>query len=174
MAWITKNSSAPIADKREEPYLSQETKDHFERDIIPRYPTRQAATIPLLHAIQHDHNWLPVQAMEEAAEFLGIPASAVMDTATFYEEFFLQPRGKYTVWVCQSISCEIMGNTKLVDKLSEVLGIAPGETTEDGKFTLMNVECIGACGGAPVALVNEKLHENLTVDNVQQILSGLD
>lgn len=174
MAWITKNSSAPVADRREAPYLSQETKDHFEREIIPRYPTRQAATIPLLHAIQHEHNWLPVRAMQEAAEFLGIPASAVMDTATFYEEFFLHPRGRYTIWVCQSISCEIMGHNKLLDKLTDVLGIVPGQTTEDGKFTLMHVECIGSCGGAPVALVNEKLHQNLTADNVEQILAGLE
>ena len=174
MAWITKNSGTLEIERRSEPYVSDAMKAHFEAEIIPRYPTRQASTIPLLHAIQEEHNWLPLQAMEEAAEFLGIPASAVMDTATFYEEFFLEPRGKYTIWVCQSISCEIMGNTKLVDKLSEVLGISPGETTDDAEFTLMNVECIGACGGAPCALVNYKLHENLTVDNVEDIIKGLD
>lgn len=174
MAWITKNSGQMQIDRREQPYLTDQMKQHFEDQIIPRYPTRQAATIPLLHELQEAYNWLPYQAMEEAAAFLGLPASAVLDTATFYEEFFLQPRGKYTIWVCQSISCEIMGNQKLVAKLSDTLGIAPGETTDDGKFTLMNVECIGACGGAPCALVNYKLHENLTVDNVEQIIAGLD
>lgn len=174
MAWITKNSGSMQIDRREEPYLTDAMKQHFEDQIIPRYPTRQAATIPLLHELQEAYNWLPYQAMEEAAAFLGLPASAVLDTATFYEEFFLQPRGKYTIWICQSISCEIMGNQKLVAKLSDTLGIAPGETTDDGKFTLMNVECIGACGGAPCALVNFKLHENLTVDNVEQIIAGLE
>jgi len=174
MAWITKNFGSMKIERRAEPYLTAEIKKDFEQRMIPRYPSRQAATIPLLHAIQDLHNWLPYQAIEEAAEFLGLPASVVLDTATFYEEFFLQPRGKYTLWVCQSVACEIMGNQQLVEKLSDKLGIAPGETTDDGKFTLMNVECIGACGGAPCALVNHKLHENLTADNVETILDGLD
>ncbi len=174
MAWITKNSATLKIDRREKPYLSDAIKKDFQERMFPRYPNKQAATIPLLHAIQDEHNYLPYQAIEEAAEFLGLPASVVLDTATFYEEFFLQPRGKYTVWVCQSVACEIMGNQKLVEKLSDKLGIAPGETTDDGKITLLNVECIGACGGAPCALVNHKLHENLNADNVEQILEGLD
>lgn len=174
MAWITKNSATQQIERRDEPYLTPAIKADFEKRMFPRYPDKQAATIPLLHAIQDLHNWLPYQAIEEAADFLGLPASTVLDTATFYEEFFLEPRGKYTIWVCQSVSCEIMGNQKLVEKLSEVLAISPNETTEDGRFTLMNVECIGACGGAPCALVNHKLHENLTVDNVEKILDGLD
>jgi len=174
MAWITKNSGTMKIDRRDEPYLSAAIKADFETRVLPRYPTKQAATIPLLHAIQDVHNWLPYQAIEEAADFLGLPPSVVLDTATFYEEFFLQPRGKYTIWVCQSVACEIMGHNKLVDKLTTKLGIAPGETTDDGKYTLMNVECIGACGGAPCALVNHKLHENLTADNVEHILAGLD
>lgn len=174
MAWITKNSATMKIERRDEPYLSAAIKKDFTDRVLPRYPNKQAATIPLLHAIQDQHNWLPYQAIEEAAEFLGLPASAVLDTATFYEEFFLQPRGKYTIWVCQSVACEIMGHQKLIDKLSEKLGISPGETTDDGRYTLMHVECIGACGGAPCALVNHKLHENLTADNVEQILAGLD
>jgi len=174
MAWITKNSGTAQIERRAEPYVNDAMKAHFEAEIIPRYPTRQAATMPILHAIQEEHNWLPMQAMEEAADFLGIPASAVLDTATFYEEYFTQPRGKYTIWICQSISCEIMGHNALLDKLSEKLGIGVGETTEDGKYTLMHVECIGACGGAPCGLVNEKLHENLSVNNVEDILNGLD
>lgn len=174
MAWISKPSGTQQIDRRDEPYLTDEIKKDFEDRVFHRYPDKQAATIPLLHAIQDLHNWLPYQAIEEAADFLGLPASTVLDTASFYEEFFLQPRGKYTIWVCQSVSCEIMGNQQLVEKLSEKLGIGPHETTEDGRFTLMDVECIGACGGAPCALVNHKLHENLTVDNVEQILDGLD
>ena len=173
MAWITKNSGTMQIERRDEPYLTAAIRKDFEQRMLPRYPNKQAATIPLLHAIQDEHNWLPYQAIEEAAEFLDLPASTVLDTATFYEEFFLQPRGKYTIWVCQSVSCEIMGHQKLIDKLSDKLGIAPGETTDDGKYTLMHVECIGACGGAPCALVNHKLHENLTADNVEQILDGL-
>ena len=174
MAWITKQSGTMQIERRDEPYLTQAIKEDFRGRMFPRYPDKQACTIPLLHAIQDLHNWLPYQAIEEAAAFLELPASTVLDTATFYEEFFLEPRGKYTIWVCQSVSCEIMGNTKLIDKLTDILGVGPHETTPDGKFTLMNVECIGACGGAPCALVNHKLHENLTVDNVEQILDRLE
>jgi len=97
----------------------------------------------------------------------------MLDTASFYEEFWLQPKGKYVIWVCQSVSCEIMRHDRIIDAISDKLGIEPGETTEDGRFTLMHVECIGACGGAPAALVNEKLHENLTPENVGRILDEL-
>ena len=174
MAWITKQSGTMQIERRDEPYLTQAIKEDFRGRMFPRYTDKQACTIPLLHAIQDLHNWLPYQAIEEAADFLELPASTVLDTATFYEEFFLEPRDKYTIWVCQSVSCEIMGHQQLIDKLSEKLATEPGETTDDGKYTLMHVECIGACGGAPCALVNHKLHENLTADNVDQILDGLD
>lgn len=174
MAWITQKSSAPNdLGRRAVPYLAPATKDRFERDFIPRYPTRRGALIQVLHAIQDEVGWLPMQAMEEVAQFIGITPSQVVDTATFYEEFFFKPRGKYTLWVCQSVSCEIMGSTALQGKISEKLGIHHGETTPDGKFTLMHVECIGACGGGPCALCNHKLHENLSPDNVDAILDSL-
>jgi len=92
MAWITKNSGSTQIERREEPYLTDEA----------------ALALPILHEIQHHYNWLPFQAIEEAAAFIEVSPSTLMDTATFYEEFFLEPRGKHTVWVCQSVSCEII------------------------------------------------------------------
>lgn len=174
MAWITKNSATMEVERREQPYLTDELKAKLETQVIPRFPRRQAATLPVLHALQHEHRWLPYQAIEEAAEFLGLQASEVLDTATFYEEFWLRPHGKYVIWVCQSISCELLGHGKLLERLQQKLGIEPGQTTDDGKFTLMTVECLGSCGTAPCALINERLHEDLTVENFERLIDALE
>ena len=179
MAWITKNSAAPAplptnGQAHTGPYLSDHLREEIERDVLPRYPTRRAATLPVLHLLQEEHGWLPYPALEEASTLLGTSAAEVYDTASFYEEFWLRPKGKYVIWICQSIACELMGHTRLVDALRRKLGIDVGETTDDGRFTLMMVECIGACGGAPAALVNERLHENLAVHNLDGILDALE
>ncbi len=174
MAWITKNSGTMQIDRRDEPYLTDEIKQKLEDEVVPRYDTRMAVTMPALHLVQDTHGWLPQQAIEEIAEFLGLTASQVLDTATFYEEYWLKPHGKYVIWVCQSLSCELLGQQGLTQQIGEHLGIGPGETTEDGKFTLMSVECLGSCGTAPCALVNHKLHENITADNFQKVLDALE
>lgn len=174
MAWITQNSGSATIETRTEPYLTDDLKQELERDVVSRYPQRRAAALPVLHAIQDRHGWLPPQAIDEAAAFLGITAADMLDTASFYEEFWLKPKGKYVLWVCQSISCELMGEHSLMARVKEKLGIEVGETTEDGKFTLMHVECLGACGGAPCALVNHKLHENLTAENFENVLDALE
>ena len=174
MAWIMKNSAGAQIDRRDEPYLDDELKGQLEQQVLPRYPSKRPAMLPVLHAVQEKHGYIPYQAMEEIGEFLGCAASDVYDTATFYEEYFFQPKGKYVIWVCQSISCELMGHQALLDRLEDRLGIGVGETTDDGKVTLMHVECLGSCGTAPCALVGEKLHENLTVDNIDAILDSLE
>ncbi|QDU71597.1 NADH-quinone oxidoreductase subunit NuoE [Mucisphaera calidilacus] len=174
MAWITKNSATELIERTDTPYLDEQLKQQLEQDVVARYPTRQAATLPVLHAMQHRIGWLPPQAIEEIADFLELEASTVLDTATFYEEFWLEPKGKYVFWICQSLSCEIMGEKSLTQTLKEKLGINVGETTPDGKFTLMKVECLGSCGTAPCALVNEVLHENLDVNDLDRILVELE
>lgn len=161
MAWITKNSAGQQVDRRPTPYVDDEMKRQLE-PIVQRYPVRRAAALMVLHAIQDKYGYLPYQALEEAAVFLETPAPQLLDTATFYDEYFLQPKGKHVIWVCQSLSCEILGSDGLVDAVREKLGIEPGETTDDGEFTLMHVQCLGACGGAPCALVGERLVEYLT------------
>ncbi len=174
MAWIAKNSATMQIERRDEPYLTDALKKQLEDQVIPRYDTRMAATMPALHLVQDTHGWLPHQAMEEIAEFLGLTASHVLDTATFYEEYWLKPHGKYVIWVCQSLSCELLGQPSLLEKIKGHLGIEVGETTDDGRFTLMGVECLGSCGTAPCALVNHKLHENITADNFQSVLDSLE
>jgi NADH-quinone oxidoreductase subunit E len=173
MAWIVKNSATMRVDRREQPYLSEALKARLEAEVMPRYPTRMAATLPVLHALQHEHGWLPMQAIEEAAAFLGLRPAEVLDTATFYEEFWLQPKGKYLIMLCQSISCELTGQRDLLRRLQSLLGVEPGQTTPDGKFTLMTAECLGSCGTAPCALINETLYERLTAENLEKTLSSL-
>ena len=174
MAWLTKPSGTQDIDRREQPYLTDEIKQAFNDRYAHRYPTRQAMALPLLHEIQHHYNWLPYQAIEEGAAFLDMTPSTLLDTATFYEEYFTQPRGRHTLWVCQSVSCEVMNEARITEAVSEKLGILPGETTDDDKYTFMKVECIGACGGAPCALFNETLHENLTPEKVTDLIDQLD
>lgn len=144
------------------------------RDVyLPRYPTRRAALLPALHMIQHEYNWIPMQAIEELAAFLEIAPAEALDTATFYEEYWLKPKGKYLLQVCRSLSCEICGSKLLTNHLKKKLKIETGQTTPDGRFTLVELECLGSCGTAPVLLVNDVLHENLTIARADEILAGL-
>src|ERR671912_2385709 len=173
MAWITENRRTAVVERRVEPYLTDDMKIDIANKYFPRYPTKRAVLLPALHAIQHEYNWIPTQAMEEIAAFLELAPAEVMDTATFYEEYWLRPKGKYLVQVCRSLSCEICGSQQLTEAVQEKLGVEIGETTPDGRYTLVELECLGACGTAPVALVNEVLHEDLTVEKLEQVLDAL-
>lgn len=173
MAWITENRRTATLEPRSEPYLTEELKRELSTKYFPRYPTKRAVLLPALHAIQHAYNWIPMQALEEVAAFLELAPAEVLDTATFYEEYWLRPKGQYLVQVCRSLACEICDSQKLTDHCRQKLGIEPGETTPDGRFTLVELECLGACGTAPVALVNDVLHEELTVQKLDKIISAL-
>jgi NADH-quinone oxidoreductase subunit E len=173
MAWIMKNSAGATVERRPEPYLDEALKAEIEKTVLPRYPTRRAATLPVLHAIQDKYNWVPLQAIEETAEFLGLKASEVADTASFYEMYWTRPKGKYLIMVCQSLSCELLGHHALIEKVKAKLGIEVGQTSADGKFTLMHAECLGSCGTAPAALINDKLYESLTPENLEKVLDAL-
>jgi NADH-quinone oxidoreductase E subunit len=173
MAWITENRRTATIERRSQPYLTEELKRALEAKYFHRFPTKRAALLPVLHAVQHEYNWIPMQAMEEIATFLELAPAEVLDTATFYEEYWLKPKGEYLIQVCRSLSCEICGSNELTRFCNEKLGIELGETTQDGRFTLVELECLGTCGTAPVALVNEVLHEELTVQKLQQIIDQL-
>ncbi|MDB5294199.1 MAG: nuoE [Phycisphaerales bacterium] len=173
MAWTTENRRTEVLDRRPEPYLTDEIKRLLSETYFPRYPTKRAVLLPALHAVQHAHNWIPPQAMEEIAAFLDLQPAEVMDTASFYEEYWLKPKGKYLVQVCRSLTCEVCGSAELTERVKAKLGIQPGETTDDGRFTLVELECLGACGTAPVALINEALHENLTPAKLDALIDHL-
>jgi NADH-quinone oxidoreductase E subunit len=161
-------------ERRDEPYLDEALEAELEREVLGRYPTRQAATLPVLRAVQQKYGYLPYQVLEEVAAFLEQTPSQVHDTATFYDEFRFAPVGRYLIGVCRSLSCELMGQQNLLERLKKKLGIDVGQTTEDGKFTLITMECLGACDGAPAALVNDKLHERLTPENFEAVLDSLE
>jgi NADH:ubiquinone oxidoreductase subunit E len=120
--------------------------------------------------IQHEYSWIPPQAMQEIAEFLGLRAADVLDTASFYEEYWLTPRGENIISVCRSIACEFCDHKAVTEACKAKLGIDVGETTDDGKFTLIEIECLGSCGTAPAALVNEKLVENATAETISRAI----
>jgi NADH-quinone oxidoreductase subunit E len=173
MAWRTENRTLPLVKTSDQPLLTEEMKNHLREVYFPRYPTKRAVLLPALHMVQHKYNWIPTQAIEEVADFLEIAPSEALDTATFYEEYWLKPKGKYLLQVCRSFACEICQSEEITGHLQKKLGIEPGETTADGKFTLVELECLGACGTAPVAMINEALFDNVTPEKLDEILAGL-
>jgi NADH-quinone oxidoreductase subunit E len=172
MAWLVEDRRREQVAKGDA-LLTEEMKTHLREKYFPRYPTKRAVLLPALHYVQHAYGWIPTQALQEVAEFLELAPAEVLDTATFYEEYWLKPKGKFLVQVCRSLSCEICDSDKLTEMCRRKLGIDVGETTADGRFTLVELECLGACGTAPVALVNEVLYEELTPAKLQAIIDKL-
>lgn len=170
MAWITKDSAGAKIERRDQPYLTEAMKKTVREVYLPRYERAQGALLPTLHLIQHEYGWIPHQALVEIADFLSLQPADVLDTASFYEEYWLQRKGKNLIAVCRSIACEFCGNREITKACSKKLGIEPGETTDDDQFTLVELECLGSCGTAPVALINETLHENLTPQDMDRLV----
>jgi NADH-quinone oxidoreductase subunit E len=171
MAWIVKNSAGTPVERRAEPYLTEAMKAELTSVMLPRYETKLAALLPTLHMVQHAYGWIPGQAMLEIAAFLELAPSEVLDTASFYEEYWIKPRGRQIVSICRSIACEACNYQVISEAAKSSLGIDVGETTDDGEFTLVEVECLGSCDSAPVALVNEKLHEWLTPEKMKAAIT---
>ena len=144
------------------------------RACFPRYPTRQAVTLPALHLVQERLGYVPEQAVVEIAELLELAPAQVQDTLSFYG-FFRQdePHGRTRVWVCRSISCAARGGEELLEHLCAKLGIRPGQTTPDGRVTLQFAECLGVCDGAPGLLANDTLHANLTKEKIDAFVESL-
>lgn len=174
MAWMTKPSATTSIPRRAEPYLTPAMKAQYEKDVLPRFETTMGALLPILHDVQHHYGYIPAQAMVEIAAFLKLKPADVLDTASFYEEFHLEPVGRCIIAICQSIACEVCGHQTILDHVRARLGIDPHETTPDGKFTLLTLECLGSCDTAPVALVGDDLHENLTVEKIDDIIESIE
>ena len=142
------------------------------KSYFPRYPTRQAVTLPALHVVNERLRHVPLQAVVEIAELLELAPSQVQDTLSFYG-FFKQdePHGERRVWVCRSISCALRGSDQLLENLCRRLNVRPGETTADGRVTLEYAECLGACEYAPCMLAGAELHKCLTEDEAIRALN---
>jgi len=173
MAWITKPSGTMKIERRDQPYLTQGMRDDLSARVLPRYERSMGALLPTLHMIQHEYGWVPHQAMMEVAAFLKIQPADVIDTASFYEEYWLKPKGKHLVQVCRSIACEVCGHEAITEAIKAKLGIDVGETTDDGEFTLIELECLGSCDTAPVMLIDETLYERLTPESAVAALEGV-
>ncbi len=173
MAWTAKPSGTTKIERRDEPYLTDEMQTRFTAEILPRYHQKQGALLPLLNELQHTYRCIPYQAMIEVARFLGLTPADVLDTVSFYEEYTTEPTGEHIIAVCQSIACEICGHQAILDHLRNKLDIETHETTDDGRFTLLALECLGSCDTAPVALVDDTRHAHLTIGKLDQILDGL-
>ncbi|MGA2257687.1 MAG: NAD(P)H-dependent oxidoreductase subunit E [Thermoguttaceae bacterium] len=148
------------------PFLSQEMCSAIEA-LYPRYPSRQAIVLPALHIVNERKGYVPLEAVVEIAQMLGLAPAQVQDTLSFYQ-FFPQdkPSGKFKVWMCRSISCSCCEGEVLMDYLAQKLGIHPGETTNDGRVTLLPAECLGACDFAPAMLVNDTLYKTMTREKI--------
>ena len=131
--------------------------------LFPRYPTKQALTLPALHVVNDRLRYVPLEAVVEIAELLELAPAVVQDTLSFYGLFKQDgPHGKVRAWVCRSISCALRGGEEILDHLCHQAGVKPGETTPDGALTIEFAECLGACEYAPCMLANKTLHKNLT------------
>jgi NADH-quinone oxidoreductase subunit E len=143
------------------------------REILSKSEASQSALIPVLREVQNEYGWLSTESMKETAEILGVPSSNVQNVATFYTMFFTRPVGKHVIWQCRTLSCALRGAGQVEHYLSEKLGIKVGETTPDGRITLLEAECLASCGTAPVMLVDNQLHENLTKAKVDQVIEKI-
>lgn len=138
--------------------------------IIEAHKDDKGALMPVLQQAQEVYGYLPIEVQEIIAKEMDIPLEKVYGVVTFYSQFSLNPKGKYTISVCLGTACYVKGSGDIFNKLSEILGIKGGETTPDGKFSLVDCRCIGACGLAPVLTVNDDVYGRLTADDVVGIL----
>jgi NADH-quinone oxidoreductase subunit E len=140
-------------------------------DLLPRYPTKKALTIPLLHLCQEQEGWCSPEVIEFVARTLDVSTAHVQGVVTFYTSFMQGKVGKHVIWVCRTLSCELAGAADLQKHLEKRLGCHAGETTKDGQFTLLKGECLAACGQGPMMQLDDEYFENLTPEKVDQILA---
>jgi len=141
---------------------------------VAKYPSdrTRSALIPLLMLVQRERGWIDNPGVNFLAKFLNIEVTDVWETATFYSMFNMRPVGRHHIQICKTLSCRIMGEPDITGHICSKLGIHPGETTDDGKYTVTMVECLGSCGTAPMMQIGFDYHEDLTVEKVDRILAG--
>ncbi|MCR5422527.1 MAG: NADH-quinone oxidoreductase subunit NuoE [Bacilli bacterium] len=140
------------------------------KEIINRYRDERTPLMMILSDIQKEYGYIPLDVQELVSEETGIPVAEIYGVVTFYSFFSLNPKGKYVIGVCLGTACYVKGGQQIIDKFSELLGIKPGETTEDGLFTLSALRCIGACSIAPAVNINGKVYPKMTVDKVIKVV----
>jgi NADH-quinone oxidoreductase subunit E len=144
------------------------------RSHLAKYPPERSrsALIPLLFVVQRERGgWIDNPGVNFLAQFLKLEVTDIWEVATFYSMFNLRPIGRHHIQICKTLSCKIMGEPEITDHICSKLGIHPGETTEDGKFSVSLVECLGSCGTAPMMQIGSDYHEDLTTEKVDEILA---
>lgn len=140
------------------------------KEIVERYKDEETPLMMILEAIQSEYGYIPLEVQEYVSSLTGIPVAEIYGVVTFYSFFSLKPKGKYVIGVCLGTACYVKGSQTVMDKFSELLGIGPGETTDDGLFTLDALRCIGACGIAPAISVNGKVYPKMTPNKVVSVI----
>lgn len=142
---------------------------------VPRYPSKQAVTLPALHLVQDEMRCVSLEAIREIADLLDLSPAEVHDTMSFYGIFRTEkdPLGKTRLWVCRGLACMLRGGEEVLNQFGEKLGVHPGGTSKDGKITLEFAECIGVCDGAPCVLIDDEARPNITSDKVDGLLQEL-
>jgi len=144
------------------------------KQIVKKHGGDKSGMIAVLQDIQEAFNYLPKEALKTAAKAMNVPFSRVYEAATFYTAFSLKPRGKNVVKVCMGTACHVRGAAVLLDKFERTLGIKPGETTKDKKFSLETVNCVGACALGPVVVINADYHGHVTMKKIDKIIDNIN
>lgn len=144
------------------------------RELVAPWKNKRGGTIPILQEVQQEFGYLPEDALLEVSREMKIPASELYGVATFYAQFHLKPRGRHIIRLCRGTACHVRGSLKIMDKIRQVLQVEENGTTEDLRFTLEPVACLGACGLAPVMMVDDETHGRLTPDKVMDVLASYE
>lgn len=151
------------------------TEDNLQKieKILEKYPVKQPAVMPLLYLAQEQNGWISVEVMKEIASILEMDEEDVLGVVTFYTMFHKKPMGKHHIQVCTNVSCMLRGGYEVYNSVREKLGLENGGVSEDSRFSLEEVECMGSCGTAPIIAINEDYFENLSTEKALQILDSL-
>jgi NADH-quinone oxidoreductase subunit E len=151
--------------------LTEEEKQEINEEIS-RFPVKKAACIEALKVIQRHRRWVSDESIEALAGLLEMSPAEIDNVATFYNLVFRKPVGRHVILVCDSVSCYIMGFEQILQHLTEILGIVFGETTEDDRFTLLPIPCLGTCDHAPALMIDDDLYRDLTNEKIESILEN--
>jgi NADH-quinone oxidoreductase subunit E len=152
--------------------LKQENLEKAQ-SFFTRYPDKKAALLPILWIAQEQEGWISQDMMKYIGDLVGVPYAHVLGVVTFYTMYNDKKLGKYHIEVCTNVSCMLRGSDKILSAVEKACGAKLGSTSADGKFTISEVECMGACGGAPMLAIGEEYHEHLTPEKTEQLLAGL-
>ena len=165
-----------VAEKQPESFVFSAENEALIKKIIAKYPKgkQASAVMPLLDLAQKQNdNWIPMKAIERIAELLGMARIRVLEVASFYTMYNLKPVGKYFLQLCGTTPCMLRGSDDIARCIKDKLGIVSGESTEDGKFSVLEVECLGACVNAPIVQVNDDFYEDLDYDSMEVLIDSL-